>query len=227
MMEIFLYKNFFDLTFFRYPQLFKDVNNVWEALSQLEPFLKTLPLGKILGEVDPRAILINPESIIIGKGTIVEPGAFIRGPCVIGEECEIRHGSTIRGNVLVGDRCVIGHSTEVKNSIFLDQAQAGHLSYVGDSIVGNRVNLGAGTVCANLRLDKKPVTVSYAATRVETGLRKFGAVFGDEAQTGCNVVTNPGTILGKRARIYPCVNATGYIAENHVLKAKGKETVLA
>lgn len=210
--------DFFDLTFFQYPQLFKENEYVWEVLKRLHDFLMDLP-KKIEGQVDPRAILINPEEIYIGKGSIVEAGAYIKGPCVLGEECEVRQGAYIRGDFLAGDRCVIGHGTEIKNAIFLDQAHAGHFAYVGDSILGNRVNLGAGTKCANLRLDRKNITISFEGNRLNTGLRKMGAIFGDEAQTGCNCVTNPGTLMAKRSFAYPCLNISGFIPENHAVKS--------
>lgn len=186
-----------------------DQNPAWKALDDLPNYFKNQTF-QIEGEVQPGAILINPELIAIGKGTVVEPGAYIKGPCIIGKNCEIRHGAYLRGNVLVCDHCVIGHATEVKNSIFLNRSQAGHFAYVGDSILGNNVNLGAGTKCANLRFDRKNIRFEGQ----DTGRRKFGALFADGSQTGCNAVTNPGTVMAKNTSCPPCSTPKGYIREN-------------
>jgi len=151
--------HFFNLTRFAYAPLFDEKAPVWEVLKKIGDFLLSGPLGKIEGVVEQGVFLVNPEEISIGKGTIVEPGAYIKGPCIIGDHCEIRQGAYIRGNVITGNGCIIGHATEVKNALFLDGAKAGHFAYVGDSILGNRVNLGAGTKCANLRFDGKNVPI--------------------------------------------------------------------
>lgn len=182
---------------------------VWKALDNLHDYLMQQEFV-IKGEVQPGAILINPELIAIGEGSVVEPGAYIKGPCVIGKNCQIRHGAYIRGDLLACDHVVIGHATEVKNSIFLEGAQAGHFAYVGDSILGKKVNLGAGTKCANLRLDRKNIKIQGQ----DSGRRKLGAIFGDGAQTGCNVVTNPGTIMAKNSVALPCSTPKGYICES-------------
>src|SRR5690625_2885062 len=141
---------FFDLSQFEHAALFDDRDPVWEVLKKIGYYLLCESLGGILGKVEKGAYLINPEMISIGKGTVVEAGAYIKGPCISGENCEIRHGAYIRGKLIMGNGCVIGHATEVKNTVFFDKAKAGHFAYVGDSILGNRVNLGAGTKCANL-----------------------------------------------------------------------------
>lgn len=208
-MDPFYPRDYFDLSTFAHASLFDESEPVWFVLKKIEGYLRSQTLGTILGRVESGAYLINPEEISIGKGTIVEPGAYIAGPCIIGENCQIRHSAYIRGNVIAGNRCVIGHTTEVKNSIFLDGAQAGHFAYVGDSILGNHVNLGAGTKCANLRFDGFPVPILWNNKRVDSGLRKFGAILGDYAQTGCNSVTNPGTMMGKKSCLAPCATARG------------------
>jgi len=136
------------------------------------------------------------------------------GPCIIGENCEIRHGAYIRGNFIAGNECVIGHATEVKNALFLDHVQAGHFAYVGDSILGNHVNLGAGTKCANLRFDREDVVIHHNDQVIETHRRKFGVIMGDRAQTGCNAVTNPGTLMGQNSSCAPCMSIRGVIARN-------------
>jgi bifunctional N-acetylglucosamine-1-phosphate-uridyltransferase/glucosamine-1-phosphate-acetyltransferase GlmU-like protein len=154
------------------------------------------------------AILFD-TNISIGKGVVVEPGALIKGPAIIGNHTEIRHGAYIRGNSVVGSRCVVGHTTEVKTSIMLDGSKAGHFAYIGDSILGNDVNLGAGTKLANLKIVDVEMKLRLEGKIYNTGLRKLGAILGDKTETGCNSVTNPGTLLGKASLIYPCVNVPG------------------
>lgn len=209
---------YFDLEQFAHPELFEGAVWVWEALNRLQGYLKKLPLGQILGEVSPQAYLIEPESIFIGKGTIVEPGAYIKGPCYIGENCTVRHGAYIRGDLIAGDGCVIGHDTEVKHAIFLNKAHAAHFAYVGDSILGNGVNLGAGVKCANLKLNHDQVSVMHNGKKVNTGRKKLGAIIGDGVQLGCNSVTNPGTFIGRKAICYPCVNIGGIILAKSIIK---------
>lgn len=210
---------FFDLGDFPHKQLFNSISYPWEVLPLIEKFLKTSPLGHLEGSISPQAYLVNPELIHIGEGTIVEPGAYIQGPCWIGKHCIIRHGAYIRGNVVTGDRCVIGHDTEVKNSLFLNHAHAAHFAYVGDSILGNHVNLGAGTKCANFRLDEGLITVHYQKDRIPTELRKMGAILGDGCQIGCNTVLNPGTIAGQSVNCYPCINVGGFIPSKSTVKS--------
>ena len=207
----------FELGSFAHAALFQDAVYAWEALGRIGPYLATLTTG-VRGEVAAGAWLIG-GGIHIDEGTVVEAGAYIQGPCVIGRDCEVRHGAYLRGNVVVGDRCVIGHATEVKGSIFLDDAKAGHFAYVGDSILGANVNLGAGTKLANLRLDRRAIVISLAGDRIDSGRRKLGAILGDGAETGCNSVTNPGSILGVRARLFPCAVASGYNGPDCVIGA--------
>ncbi len=209
---------FFDLKDFAHKEVFANATWVWEALNRLTDYLNQLPLGVIEGEISAQAYLINPEKISIGRGTVVEPGAYIKGPCFIGENCTIRHGAYIRGDLLTGNGCVIGHDTEVKHSIFLNQANAAHFAYVGDSILGNRVNLGAGTKCANLKLNHDSISIRYQSQKINTGRRKLGAIIGDDSQLGCNSVTNPGAFLGKKVFCYPCINIGGIIADKAILK---------
>ncbi len=142
----------------------------------------------------------------LGPGVVVESGALVKGPVIVGRDTEVRHGAYIRGDCLVGQRCVVGHATEVKHSIFLDDSKAGHFAYVGDSILGRDVNMGAGTKLANLRFGPGPVVVQAGGRRIDTGRRKIGAILGDQVQTGCNSVTNPGSIVGRGSVIAP--NAT-------------------
>jgi len=158
------------------------------------------------------------EKISIGQGTVVEPGALIKGPTIIGKNTEVRQGAYIRGTCIIGDRCVVGHTTEMKSSVMLNDAKAGHFAYIGDSILGNNVNLGAGTKLANLKLVDSNVTIRINDITHNTGIRKFGAIMGDGVETGCNSVTNPGTILGKASMVYPCVSVKGgyYLAGSRI-----------
>lgn len=209
---------FFDLTDYEHARLIMDCKMPWDALSNIHGYLTLHQLGRIEIEPSKGSYLINPEQISIGKGTVVEPGAYIKGPCIIGKNCTVRHGAYIRGDFICGNDCIIGHDTEVKNAIFLDGVHAAHFAYVGDSILGNKVNLGAGTKCANLKLDTSKIVIRIHGERIETGLRKFGAIIGDGSQTGCNSVLNPGTLLGKNVCCYPCTNFGGYVEANHVVK---------
>jgi NDP-sugar pyrophosphorylase family protein len=158
----------------------------------------------------PGAYLFD-DKIIIGSGTVIEPGALIKGPVVFGDNTEIRQGAYIRGDCLVGDGCVVGHTTEIKGSIMLDGAKAGHFAYIGDSILGKKVNLGAGTKLANLRVIGGTISIKSGRKRFNTGRRKLGAIIGDQTETGCNSVTSPGTLLGPCCIVYPCVSVpSGY-----------------
>ena len=208
----------FDLTHFRHAAIFKNVAYAWEVIPGISSFLKTLSLGKIEVNIPEGATLVNPSQISIGKGSIVEPGAYIKGPCAMGENCTIRQGAYIRGDVITGNDCVIGHATEVKNALFLDNAHAAHFAYIGDSILGNNVNMGAGTKLANLKLNRAEVIIYYHQVKIKTGLRKFGALIGDGCQIGCNAVLNPGTILGKNVDCFPLVNIGGVVEDNHIVK---------
>ncbi len=148
---------------------------------------------------------LSDDQVILGAGAVVESGALIKGPTVVGKNTEVRQGAYIRGTCLVGDGCVVGHTTEIKASIMLDGAKAGHFAYIGDSILGRDVNLGAGTKLANLKMIPGQVMVRVRGKPVKTGRRKLGAILGDTTETGCNSVTSPGTIVGPRSVIYPGV----------------------
>ncbi len=209
----------FDLVNFDHKSLFAGIVKPWDVLKKIESYLHAQQLGNILVGVPQGAHLIHPELISIGKGTVIEPGAYIKGPCIIGEDCQVRQGAYIRGNAVIGKRCVVGHDTEVKNVVMLDHAQAAHFAYLGDSILGNDVNLGAGTKCANLRLDHSEIILQFNGERIATGLKKFGAILGDGTQLGCNSVTNPGTVTGKEVFCYPCVNFGGFVPPKTIIKA--------
>ena len=166
------------------------------------------------------------SNIYIGKGTVIEPGALIKGPTIIGNNTEVRQGAYIRGDCLIGDRCVVGHTTEVKTSIMLNDAKAGHFAYVGDSILGNQVNLGAGTKLANLKIIDVEMKLRIDGEVYKTGLRKLGAILGDHVETGCNSVTSPGTLLGKGSLVYPCVNVPGgYYPKRSIIGVRTKRVL--
>ena len=171
--------------------------------------LQVLEKGKIIEDcaVIMAGACLFDDHIILGSGTVVEPGALIKGPTVIGNNTEVRHGAYVRGTCLIGNNCVVGHATEMKNSIMLDGAKAGHFAYVGDSILGNAANLGAGTKLANLKMIPGTIAIRYDGKTYDTGRRKLGAILGDNTATGCNSVTSPGTLMGPASIVYPAVTA--------------------
>lgn len=217
---------FFDLSNFSHASLFDEKRYVWEALSKIKKYLSSFSLGKIEIKIPQGTYLIDPHLISIGKGSVVEPGAYIKGPCIIGENCTVRHGAYIRGDVITGNGCVIGHDTEIKGAILLNEAHAAHFAYVGDSILGNKVNLGAGVKCANLKLTEGSVSLRYKDKKIDTGLRKFGAIIGDRSKVGCNTVTNPGTLLGKDVKCYACINFGEFIPSNSIVKCNSKIVII-
>jgi len=189
-------------------------------LDYLGPKL-TAWLEKLLASFDvkeePLSHSFIPESatvigaVYIEKDVLIEPGAFIMGPCFIGQGSEVRHTAYIRGNSYIGRKCNVGHATEVKGSIFFDGAKAGHFAYVGDSILGQNVNLGAGTKLANLKMrgDEVKFIDPNSDKKISSGLRKFGSIVGDDAQTGCNAVLSPGSLLLPKTAFYPCFHYQG------------------
>ena len=177
----------------------------WALLgAALDEVLGALPSQRFEIAVPPDAYLLG-DRIVIGRGTRIQPGAVIEGPIWIGEDVEIRPGAYLRGGVWIGDRCVVGASTEVKRAIFLPGARAPHLNYVGDSILGSNVNLGAGTILSNFRHDGGEIGIPDGRDRLRSGRRKLGAVLGDGVLTGCNAVLHPGTVVGAGTQIYPGV----------------------
>jgi NDP-sugar pyrophosphorylase family protein len=212
--------SFFSLAGYSHVELFERTTHVWEALVRLSAYLGKKQLGNIETDIPAGVHLVCKDKISIGKGTVVEPGAYISGPCLIGKNCIIRQGAYIRGNVVTGDGCVIGHATEIKHSILLDKASAAHFNYVGDSILGNGVNLGAGVKLANYKLDHTEICIFFQGEKISTKLKKFGAVLGDGVQLGCNAVTSPGTLMGPGALCYPCVYVKGIVPSKKIIKDK-------
>jgi UDP-N-acetylglucosamine diphosphorylase / glucose-1-phosphate thymidylyltransferase / UDP-N-acetylgalactosamine diphosphorylase / glucosamine-1-phosphate N-acetyltransferase / galactosamine-1-phosphate N-acetyltransferase len=213
---------YFSLETFEHRDVFAGITYVWQVLDVLGEYIAKHSLGICKGEVSKGAFLENPELISIGEGSVVEAGAYIKGPCIIGKNCQIRSGAYIRENVLVGDNCVLGHTTEVKNSILLNHVQAAHFAFIGDSVLGNDVHFGAGVVCANLRLDNTPVIVRYHDQSISTNRRKFGAIVGDKSTLGCKVVCNPGTIIGKRVLCFPNATLGGVVEEGKIAKSSSR-----
>lgn len=211
---------FFDLDKIYMAEQFK-VSDVFQLLGPaLGPLIKSLlqlhGVGDqpvIRGRVSPQALLEG--AVFVAEGAEVGPFAYIQGPCFIAPGAEVRHGAFIRGQVYVGPRAVVGHTTEVKSSLFFDEAKAGHFAYIGDSILGRDVNLGAGTKLANLKLrgDAVRVVDPSDGQKVASGLRKLGALVGDKAQTGCNAVLSPGTILMPATAVMPCVHYHGTLTK--------------
>jgi NDP-sugar pyrophosphorylase family protein len=212
---------FFFLEEFAHRSLWKEGDPVWSALYFIKDYLNQKNPCKIEIEIPPHVYLDRKELISIGKGTVIEPGVFIQGPCIIGQNCTIRHGAYIREGVIMGDACQIGHSAELKHSILLNRVAVTHFVYVGDSILGQSVNLGAGVKCANLRLDRREVVIPFNGQKVKTGLKKFGAIVGDRVQIGCNSVLNPGTLVGKESFSYPLMNLQGWIPSRSQIDSKG------
>ena len=185
----------------------------WQALSGLKAFIRTF--GRSLDREEYREIA--PE-IWVHKTAIIAQTACLNAPCIVGAGTELRHGAFIRGSVLIGEKCVVGNSVEIKNSILFDGVQTPHYNYVGDSILGYKAHMGAGSVTSNVKSDKTTVAVRCGEERMETGLKKLGAALGDFVEIGCNSVLNPGTVIGRNSSVYPLSSVRGVVAENHIYK---------
>ncbi len=193
----------FDLQDFSHKELFGE-EFPWQALERLDSYIKK--------QFDSAAVDENCDQfpgVHVGEGTTIAPGAVIEGPAIIGRDCSIGHGAYIRGGTILGDRVHVGHAAEIKHSIIMNDAAIAHLNYIGDSILGNMVNISGGAICANFRLDKQPVTVRHGDERHETGLEKLGALVGDGSNVGVNAVLNPGTVLGQSVVVHPLQNVSG------------------
>ena len=196
--------------------LFNNLCYPWEALPNIKAFI--LSLGPKL----PREIFDNPsEGVWIAKSAKVFPSAYIAGPCIIDEGAEIRHCAFIRGSAIVGKNSVVGNSVELKNVLLFDGVQVPHYNYVGDSILGFKAHMGAGSVTSNVKADKSLVSVHVSAGDIPTGMKKFGAILGDFAEIGCNSVLNPGTVISRNSNVYPTSSVRGVVPENSIYKGKG------
>ena len=187
----------------------------WEALAGLSDFI--VELGRSLPAEEYEEI---GEKIWAAKSAVIAPTASLTGPVIIGKNSQVRHCAFLRGSILVGETCVVGNSTELKNVILFDHVQVPHYNYVGDSILGYKSHMGAGSITSNVKSDKTLVVVKNGEERIETGLKKFGAILGDHVEVGCNSVLNPGCVLGRGVSVYPTSSVRGVIPEGHIYKSE-------
>ena len=226
---------FFDLSEFEHAALFDGLTHVWDAIPKIGAYIRgrfeaDLQANGSTYSLPPTSILRDEDLIFIGEGTTIEPGVYIEGPAIIGRNCELRHGAYLRENVILGDGAIIGNSTELKNAVLMNHASAPHFAYVGDSLLGNRINLGAGTKLSNLAVTSKKdqesgkrptIVLSIDGDKVDTGLTKFGAVLGDDVQLGCNCVTNPGCVIAPRTLVYALTSLPkGYYPADSIIKMR-------
>lgn len=213
MMENLFIRSLYDLSHTAAATYLKQYTYPWEALAGIGEFI--LKLGETLSteEYEKRG-----EDIWVAKSATIFPTAYIHGPAIIGPNTEVRQCAFIRGNALVGANCVVGNSTELKNVILFDCVQVPHYNYVGDSILGYKSHMGAGSITSNVKSDKTLVTVCVGNTRIETGRKKFGAMLGDFVEVGCNSVLNPGTVIGRHTNVYPLSMVRGFVPENSIYK---------
>ena len=204
----------FDLNHTLAADYLSDFTFPWEALKGIKEMI--LALGKTLGE-DYREI---SETVWVHKTAVVAPTAYLGAPCIIGPGTEVRHCAFIRGSALVGENCVVGNSVELKNVILFDNVQTPHYNYVGDSILGYKAHMGAGSVTSNVKSDKSLVVI-HGQENIPTGLKKVGAMLGDFVEVGCNSVLNPGTVVGRSSNIYPLSSVRGVVPANSIYKEKG------
>ena len=195
--------------------IFNGVTYPWEVLPKISSFI--LELGARLSEDEYEK---RGENVWVAKSAKVAPTAFINGPAIIGKDAEVRHCAFIRGNAIVGEGAVVGNSTELKNVILFNKVQVPHYNYVGDAVLGYKSHMGAGSICSNVKSDKKLVVVKDGDEKIETGLKKFGAMLGDNVEVGCGSVLNPGTVIGRCCNIYPLSSVRGCVPANHIYKSK-------
>ncbi len=218
-------RNFLGTEGFPLPDLLEKATHVWDLLKTLGPWCKThVKKTRIQGRVSRSAVIEG--LVIIGKGTVVEAGAYLRGPIMIGRDCDIRHNAYLRGEVVVGDGSVIGNSCELKHTICGAEVQVPHLAYVGDTVLGRKVHLGAGVIVSNVKLNRGNIQVTVDGAAYDTQLKKFGAVVGDLTEVGCNCVLNPGTLLGPECLMYPNVSWSGFLPARHIVKYRPEYQVI-
>ncbi len=198
-------------------EIFDGVTYPWEVLPKISAFI--VELGNTLSgdEYEKRG-----ENVWIARSAKVAPTAYINGPAIIGKDAEVRHCAFIRGNAIVGEGAVVGNSTELKNVILFNKVQVPHYNYVGDSILGYKSHMGAGSITSNVKSDKKLVVVKTPEGNIETGMKKFGAMLGDEVEIGCGSVLNPGTVVGSHSNIYPLSSIRGFVPGNSIYKKQGE-----
>ncbi len=220
MNEKLMTKNLFDLSHTAAAPLLESTVYPWEALPKIKDFI--LALGASLPEEEYEK---RGEDIWIAKSAKVFDSAYLHGPLIIGPDTEVRHCAFLRGSALVGAGCVVGNSTELKNVIIFDNVQVPHYNYVGDSILGYRSHMGAGSITSNVKSDKTLVTVGADREKLQTGLKKFGAMLGDFVEVGCNSVLNPGTVVGRNTNIYPLSMVRGFVPAGSIYKRLGEIAV--
>lgn len=211
--------NLYDLEQTIAKDLFKGLTYPWEALSKISVFIQTM--GPAL---DPEKFERRGEDIWVAKSAKIAPTAFLNGPLIIDEEAEVRHCAFIRGSAIVGKGAVIGNSTELKNAVLFNSVQVPHYNYVGDSVLGHKSHMGAGSITSNVKSDKTLVTVKEGEDEIETGLKKFGAMLGDFVEVGCNSVLNPGTVIGRNTNIYPLSMVRGVVPADSIYKNRNEVT---
>ena len=197
--------------------IFNGVTYPWEVLPKISSFI--LELGATLSEDEYEK---RGENVWVAKSAKVAPTAFINGPAIIGKDAEVRHCAFIRGNAIVGEGAVVGNSTELKNVILFNKVQVPHYNYVGDSVLGYKSHMGAGSITSNVKSDKKLVVVKAGEEKIATGMKKFGAMLGDEVEVGCGSVLNPGTVVGNHSNIYPLSSVRGFVPANSIYKKQGE-----
>ena len=197
--------------------LFAGKTYPWEALAEIKDFI--LALGPMLPKDEYDQV---DEDVWIAKDATVFASAYIAGPCIIDHGAELRHCAFVRGSAIVGRHAVVGNSCELKNVVLFDNVQTPHFNYVGDSILGYKAHMGAGSITSNVKSDKTLVVVKNGAEHIETGRKKFGAILGDYVEVGCNSVLNPGTVVGRHSNIYPVSCVRGVIPESSILKSTGE-----
>ena len=217
MLKDFTIANLLDLNETIAKDLFEGKTYPWEVLPEIGGFI--LKLGQTLSEEEYN----HPsEDVWIAKSAKVAPTACINGPVIIGKEAEVRHCAFIRGKAIVGEGAVVGNSTELKNAVLFNKVQVPHYNYVGDSILGCKSHMGAGSITSNVKSDKKLVVVKGEEGQIETGLKKFGAMLGDEVEVGCGSVLNPGTVIGPHTNIYPLSSVRGVVPAGSIYKKAGE-----
>ena len=197
--------------------LFEGATYPWEVLPKISAFI--LQLGSTLSEEEYEKI---GEDVWIARSATVAPTAYIHGPAIIGKNAEVRHCAFIRGNAIIGEGAVVGNSTELKNVVLFNKVQVPHYNYVGDSILGYKAHMGAGSITSKVKSDKKLVVVKDGRERIETGLKKFGAMLGDEVEVGCGSVLNPGTVVGRHSSIYPLSSVREVVPADSIYKKRGE-----
>lgn len=205
----------FDLSHTKADIYLAEFEHPWDALSGI-----TTLISELGNSLSAEYVEISPQ-VWVHKTAKIAPSAYLGAPCIIGENTEVRHCAYIRGSALVGDNCVVGNSSELKNVILFDNVQVPHYNYVGDSILGYKAHMGAGSVTSNVKSDKTLVTASWGADTIETGLKKFGAILGNFVEVGCNTVLNPGTVIGSHSNIYPSCCVRGFVPANSIFKTSG------